>query len=602
MGAWRLGSGTAFLAAALAAVPDGAEVYKLRCAACHDHPTDRVPTRDTLAKRSPEDVVTALTSGAMREHGKTLNDEEKRSVARFVTGKEFGGVATSVSMANPCPGRPAPIALNDSNWNGWGRDLDNSRYQPAPGIAAADVPKLKVKWSFGYPGTFTYGQPTLVGDRLYVTSGNGTVFALNAQTGCTYWTFKAGASTRTAISVGPMPANSASKYAAYFGDDKATVYAVNAEDGALLWSTRVDDHPVGRVTGAPVLHKDGLYVPVSSIEEAIGVNPKYECCKFQGSVVRLDAATGKLAWKTHTMPDPPAPWKKNSAGTQLYGPAGAAVWSAPTIDLKRKAVYVGTGNSYTDLEQTTANAIVAFDLETGSLRWASQVTSKDNFLMGCGSAGVNCPAEGGPDADFGSSPVLRTLPNGKQVLLAGQKSGAVLALDPDHRGRILWQEKVGAGSALGGVEWGFAADNEKAYIAIADTITKADLAKPGITALNLATGARVWSTPAPKVECTWGKSRCLPAQSQAVTVIPGVVFSGSMDGHLRGYATGDGYVVWDFDTGRPFETVNGVKATGGSLDAGGATGGNGFLYVNSGYGRLVGQGGNVLLAFSVDGR
>ncbi len=603
MSSRRLLPGIVFIAGAFAAAPDGAEVYKLRCAVCHDHPTDRVPTRDTLAKRSPEDVVTALISGSMREQGKMLSDDERRSVARFVTGKQFGAVAASAPTANQCPDRPAPIALNDSNWNGWGRDLENSRYQPVPGIQAADVPRLKVKWAFGYPGTFTYGQPTVISDRLYVTSGNGTVFALNAQTGCTYWTFKAGASARTAISVGSMPPGSAAKYAAYFGDDKAMVYAVNADDGTLIWNTKVDDHPVGRVTGAPILYKNGLYVPVSSIEEVTGVNPKYECCKFQGSVAMLDPSTGKLLWKTHTMTDPPTPSKKNSTGTQLYGPAGAAVWSAPTIDTKRKVVYASTGNSYTEVEQNTANAILAFDMETGSLKWARQATHTDNFLVGCMIAGIgNCPAEVGPDVDFGSSPVLRALPNGKQVLLAGQKSGAVFALDPDNRGKILWQKKVGAGSALGGVEWGFAADNENAYVAIADSVTKPDLAKPGLTALNLATGATVWSTPAPKVECTWGKSRCLPAQSQAVTVIPGIVFSGSMDGHLRGYATKDGSIVWDFDTGKPFETVNGVKATGGSFDAAGPTVANGVLYVNSGYGRIVGQGGNVLLAFTVDGR
>lgn len=602
MGTWKIGLGALCLSAAFAAAPDGEAIYKAHCASCHDHPTERIPGRDVLAKRSQEDVMRALTTGSMKEQAAMLNDEERRAVMSLVTAK-VTPVASDPALANRCPGSPGPITITDASWNGWGRDPDNSRFQPKPGIKAEDAPKLKVKWAFGYPGTFTYGQPTVVGDRLYVTSGKGTVFALNAQTGCTYWTFAAGTGSRTAISVGALPAGSPAKFAIYLGDDNANVYALNADDGKLLWKVKVDDHPVGRITGAPVLYKERLYVPVSSIEEVSGTNAKYECCKFRGSVVAMDAATGKVAWKSYTIPDPPAPFQKNSAGTQMYGPAGAAIWSAPTLDLKRKVVYVGTGNSYTEADQRTANAILAMDMETGSLKWSNQATPKDNFLVGCIMPGVgNCPKVVGPDVDFGSSPILRTLSDGKQVILAGQKSGTVYGMDPDARGKILWQQQLGVGSALGGVEWGFAADNENAYVAIADSVSGPDKGKPGITALNIKTGEKLWTTPAPKVECSWGKNRCLPAQSQAVTVIPGVVFSGSMDGHLRAYTTKDGNIVWDFDTGKPFETVNGVKATGGSLDAAGPTVSNGVLYVNSGYGRIVGQGGNVLLAFTVDGK
>ncbi len=603
MGTLRVVSGLLCAAAAFAAPPDGSAIYSASCAACHDHPQERVPSRESLAKRAPEDVITALSTGAMKEQGKNLNDADKRAVARFLTGKEPSVAVTAAPPVTRCASGPAPITMSDGNWNGWGRDVENTRFQPSPGFTAEDVPKLKVKWAFGYPGMFTYGQPTIIGDRLYVTSGNGTIFALNAQTGCTYWTLETGTSARTAISVGPAPANSGAKYLAYFGDEKAVVHAVNADDGKPLWTNKVDEHPVARITGAPVLYKNDLYVPVSSVEEVSGRNAKYECCKFRGSIVKLEAATGKLLWKTHTITDPPTAWKKNNVGTQMYGPAGAAVWSAPTLDVKRKVVYAGTGNSYTDVDQNTANAILAIDMETGSLKWSRQVTPKDNFLVGCNKPGDgNCPEIVGPDVDFGSSPILRTLPNGKQVILAGQKSGAVYALDPDKRGAILWQDRLSEGSALGGVEWGFAADRENAYVAIADSVTKPDVAKPGITALNIATGKRAWSTPAPKAECTWGKGGCLPAQSQAVTAIPGAVFSGSMDGHLRAYSSQDGSIVWDFDTGKPFETVNGVKATGGSLDAAGPTIANGVLYVNSGYGRIVGRGGNVLLAFTVDGR
>jgi polyvinyl alcohol dehydrogenase (cytochrome) len=602
----RLLLGIALSALAFAAAPDGAAIYKQRCAMCHDHPTERIPARDTLAKGTPESVFISLTTGAMRQQGEALTEDERRAVAAFVTAKDFGtaGSIAAQPSSNRCAVPPTPLSLSDADWNGWGHDLENTRFHPKPGIKAGDVSKLKVKWAFGYANLrFTYGQPTVVGDRLYVTSGNGTLYALDANTGCVYWTIDAGTAARTAVSVGPAPANSGGRYAVYFGDEKAVVHAVNADTGAEVWKTKVDDHPVGRITGAPILHKDKLYVPVSSIEEVSGMNVKYECCKFRGSVVALDAGTGKQLWKTYTITDPPKPFRTSSAGTQMYGPAGAAVWSSPTIDLKRKLVYIGTGNSYTDVETRTANAILAIDMDTGSLKWSNQATPKDNFLVGCMKPGAgNCPQEAGPDVDFGSSPILRSIGGKKSIVLAGQKSGAVFGLDPDNLGRTVWQQKIGEGSALGGVEWGFAADTENAYVAIADSVTPRDKAKPGIAALKIATGERLWFTPAPNAGCTWGTTRCLPAQSQAVTAIPGAVFSGSMDGHLRAYSAKDGSIIWDFDTGRPFDTVNGVKATGGSLDAAGPTVARGMVFVNSGYGRIVGQGGNVLLAFSVDGK
>jgi len=286
----------------------------------------------------------------------------------------------------------------------------------------------------------------------------------------------------------------------------------------------------------------------------------------------------------------------------MYGPAGAAIWSAPTLDLKRKLIYVGTGNSYTDVSNSGNDAVVAFDMETGKIRWVNQVTAKDSFLVGCREAGVgNCPQESGPDHDFGSSPILRTLRNGKQILLGGQKSGVMWAFDPDHKGKVLWQVKLGIGGALGGIEWGFTADTENVYVPMADALGA--VRKPGITALKLSTGEQLWIVPAPPAKCSWGTMRCTNSQSAAASLIPGIVFSGTADGHLRAYAVKDGTSVWDFDTAAaPYDTVNGVKAKGGTLDGGGPTIANGVLYTNSGYGRIIGYPGNVLLAFTVDGK
>ncbi|MGH9848094.1 MAG: PQQ-binding-like beta-propeller repeat protein, partial [Blastocatellia bacterium] len=490
---------------------------------------------------------------------------------------------------------------------GWGNDTDNTRYQPNPGLKAEDVPRLKLKWAFAYPATQALGQPAIIGNRLYVTTDSGQVICLSAQTGCAYWAIRVGAPVRNSITVGtvgPLPAGSKARYAAWFGDERANVHAVDAETGQALWKLKLDDHPLARITGTPVLHRDRLYVPVSSIEEAIGRSDKYECCKFRGAMAALDAYSGKLIWKTHTIPEEPKPYKKSSAGTQLHGPAGAAIWSAPTLDLKRGVLYAGTGNSYTDVPASGSDSIIAFELATGKIRWVNQVLPNDNFIMNCRQPGVgNCPKDAGPDFDFGSSPILRKLPNGKDVLLAGQKSGILFALDPDNQGRKLWEIKLGSGTALGGIEWGFAADATTAYVPVADPFGAPDQRKPGLSAVKIATGEKLWHTPAPTVKCTWGAMRCTNAQSAAATLIPGVVFSGTSDGHLRAYATGDGKIIWDFDTaGQPYDAVNSKPAKGGAIDGGGATIANGILYVNSGYGRIIGMPGNALLAFSVDGK
>ena len=571
-----------------AAAPDGAELYKTRCGICHDgKPQPRMPERKELAGKSPENVMTAMFGGAMLTQSAGLTLEEGRAIARFVTGKEFS--ETKMDMAIASCKSPAPaFALRPGDWNGWGFDQDNSHFQTSPGLAAADVPNLKLKWAFGFPNeTMAFGAASVVGGRVFVGSMAGAVYSLDASTGCVYWTFRAGASVRAAITIGKLPSG---KWAAYFGDTGARAYAVDAETGAPLWSAKLEDHPVARVTGAPTLANGKLYVPMSSVEEVSGAASNYECCTFRGSVSSLDAATGKVLWKGYSVSDPAAPYKKNKNGTQLRGPAGAAIWSSPTVDLKRKVVYAATGNSYTDVDINTSDSIVAFDLESGRMLWSSQVTPKDNFIVGCPGV-ANCPDEKGPDFDFGSSPVLRTLANGKQIIIAGQKSGVVWGLDPDNRGKVLWQTRVGKGSAIGGVEWGHAADNKNTYVAVSDRFG----GTPGIYALDLETGKQVWGVPAPKVG---GNG----AQSAAVAVMTGIVFSGALNGHFRAYNTANGDIVWDFETAKPFETVNGVKAKGGSIDAPGPVIWHGMVFTNSGYGQFGGLPGNVLLAFTVDGK
>ncbi len=583
-----------------AAAPDGAALYQAHCAACHDNGSAdaHAPKREQIASRSPEAIVNTMFEGVMIVQASGLTLEEGRAIARFITGKEFSSVS-DVPMGK-CDGAPKKLSIGSSDWNGWSVDLDNSRYQAKPGLSAADIPKLKVKWAFGFPwDSRAYAQPAVVGGRVFVGSANGTVYSLDAATGCTYWSFKAEGSVRTAISV--ARSKTGGRYIAYFGDLRATAYAVDASSGALIWKLKLDNHPYARITGSPIYYNGRLFVPMASFEEESGVDPKssYECCTFRGSLAALDGETGRQLWKSFTVLDPPKAYKKNKDGGQKYGPAGAGVWSAPTIDAKRKLIYVATGDSYTDVEINTSDAIVAYNIDNGSLVWISQVTPKDNFIVGC-PASPNCPDEVGPDYDFGSSPILRTLLDGKQILVAAQKSGVVWGLDPDQKGKVLWNTKLGAGSVQGGVEWGHSADGDNTYVAVSD-IAAREGAQPGISALKLATGEKLWSTPAPKVPCAT-KVGCSPAQAAAVTVIPGAVFSGAVNGHFRAYSTKTGEILWDFDTVRPFDTVNQVPGKGGSINGGGPAIANGMVFTNSGYGSFGQADGNVLLAFSVDGK
>lgn len=603
------------IACAAAFAQDGSAIYAKHCAECHEKGVVHAPPGVAMKLMTPEFVLTALTTGKMAEQAKGLTPAETRAVAMFVTAKSFG--AEQAQQKGFCADGAAAFEkpFAGPHWNGWGADAGNHRSQSAAmaGVSAEQLPKLKLKWSFGFPGSIrAFAQPTVAGGRVFVGSDTGKVYALDARTGCTHWMFKADGPVRSAISIGPV----GERWAAYFGDQRAQAYAVDAATGALLWKVRVEQHPAAVITGAPALYEGRLYVPYSSYEEITGANPKYECCKFRGGVAALDVANGKQIWKSYTIPEAPQPVRKNKLGTQLWGPSGAGVWSSPTIDAKKHAVYVTTGDSYSDPAARTSDAFVAFDMDTGKMLWSRQITERDAFNVAC-PGGDNCPEANGPDLDFGCSPSLVDLGNGKRALVAGQKSGMVHAVDPDQQGEVLWGVRIGNGGAMGGVQWGTATDSRNVYAALSDYKTKSTGAKQpganrnlfgsfsvpdskaggGIFALDLATGERVWSTPPPGCG---DKPGCSPAQSAAVTVIPGVVFSGALDGHLRGYSTADGRILWDVDTAIEYQTVNGVKATGGSIDGPGPVVVGGMLYVNSGYGFLGGMPGNVLLAYAVE--
>jgi polyvinyl alcohol dehydrogenase (cytochrome) len=576
-----------------AADEDGSALFQMHCAVCHkEPPVNRAPLPDALRKMSRESVLASMETGSMKEQSRALNAAQRQAIAAFLT---RGATEQSGANAGACPA--GFESRSDSTyWNGWGVDATNGNFQPLKqaGLRADQVSKLRLKWSFGFQGAAAaMSQPVMVGGRLYFGSQDGTVFAADARTGCVFWTFKAAATVRTAVTIGTV---GHARHAAMFGDTQANVYAVNTKDGSLIWKVKLDEHPVARITGAPKMHGSRLYVPVSSIEEVTGGGPKYECCKFRGSVAAIDIESGKVAWKTYTIPDPPSPTKKNSAGVQLYGPAGAAVWLSPTLDLKKRIVYIGTGNAYSDPPTRYSDAILAIDMDSGRLVWSRQLTEKDGWNFACVNPNkANCPENSGPDVDIGASPILRELPGGKRVLVVGQKSGVVHGLDPDAQGAILWQTRIGEGGALGGVQWGMAADNANVYVALSDVHKK--LEAGGLFALSLAKGEKVWHAPPAAPACA-GKFGCTPAQMAPVAVLEGVVFSGAMDGVLRAYDAKTGKVIWEYNTLQSYQTVNGVKAQGGSLSATGPVFAGGMMFLNSGYGMLGGMAGNVLLAFA----
>jgi polyvinyl alcohol dehydrogenase (cytochrome) len=593
---------------ALAQEPDGPTLYKVFCAKCHDvSGPNRAPSPAAMRMMSPENVVRALESGRMKEQGEVLTPAQKRTIAEFLTGKRVGE-AGPAGNAFKCADTKAAISFSDADWNGWGADLANTRYQPASnaGLTADQVPRLKLKWAFAFPNApISWGQPTVVGGRIFVPSANRIVYSLDAKSGCQYWTFETDAPARTAISIAALPGES-KRYAAYFGDSRANAYAVDAASGELLWKVRVDAHPRAKIVGALEYYDGRVFVPVTGGEE-VGLGDRYECCSSRGALVALDAATGKQIWKTYTVSEAPHPTSKTAAGVQNWGPSGASIWSAPTIDAKKRIIYAGTGDNFSEPATKTSDAVLAFDLDSGTLLWSKQLTENDVFNIVC--AGAGCGEHLGPDVDIGASPILVNLPNGKRALLISQKSGVAHALDPDNNGEILWGTRVGKGGRLGGIQWGSAFDGKNMYVAVSDIahlrssgigrMVADPKAGGGLFALNAATGEKVWA--APPASCG-DRASCSPAQSAAVTVIPGVVFSGAVDGRLRAYSTADGKVIWEFDTAQEFTGVNGITGKGGAMDGPGPTVAGGMLYVASGYGVWGGLPGNVLLAFSVDGK
>jgi polyvinyl alcohol dehydrogenase (cytochrome) len=567
-------------------------LYVANCASCHDKDGSGAPTRAALRTRTPDAIFAALGTGLMREQGKTLSADERKLVATYLGG---GAQATAGKRCD------AELQLASAPlWNGWGNGTANRRYQTvaAGGVTPANVGALELKWAFGFPGAArARSQPVVTDEALFTGSQDGRVYALGLADGCTHWTFDAEAEVRVSPTLGVDAAGKPDRL--YFGDFAANVYALDARTGKQLWKRSVQDHPAGTITGSPTLHGGRLYVPMSSTEIVSAMNDDYGCCTFRGGVTALDAATGKPLWRVYTT-DIAKQVGMNRKGKPAFGPSGAPVWSPPTVDAKRGLIYFGTGENYSSPANDKSDAIIAVEAATGEIRWVRQVLSGDAWNGSClrGGAGANCPRENGPDLDFGAPPILTALAGGGDIILAGQKSGLVFGIDPDT-GAIRWQQRAGMGGFNGGVHWGMATDGRNLLVGIADTpggVAPVGPPRPGMHAFDAATGRPPWSKIEPKT-CAEKKFECATAFSAAVTLTDGLVMGGAHNGLLRAYASGDGKLLWSFDTRREFATVNKVKARGGTIDSAGPVLAGGHVIVNSGYDKFGLIPGNVLLVF-----
>lgn len=583
----------------------GEELFINNCLACHDGGAPKAPHVVMLQVMNPESVLDSMESGVMQAQSAHLESAEKVAIAEFLGGRPISDVPLTVS--NFCS-KDIRGQISGSSVTSWGMGSNNSRSVSGKvsGINRATTPSLSLAWAYAFPGaTRARSQPTVHNGVIYTGSQDGRVYAIDLESGCTHWVFQANAEVRSAVSV--HAGADADEVSLYFGDFNGNVYALDGITGEPLWLRNVEDHPDVTITGSPKLHGDTLYVPMSSREWATAADPSYPCCTFRGGVAAFDRQTGAIRWKNYVVGDTPASTgSKTVLGTVIVAPSGAPVWNSPTIDEARGVLYVGTGQAYSSPAHGASDAVVAFDLETGERRWVHQALAGDAWNMSCNlELTKNCPEQDGPDFDIGAATILHRDSDGRERLLAGQKSGDVFALDPSSKGELLWKTAVGRGGFYGGVHWGMAVDPERdvLYAAIADTDINDRFEgqrKPGLYALDIRTGEIVWGAPT-ALSCEQGApAGCDPGLSAAVTATDGVVFSGSLDGTLRAYDSLTGKVIWQYNTARNYDSVSGIEAYGGAIESDGAVLVDGSLLINSGYlwgGRMPG---NVLLRFSVD--
>ncbi|MEH6582249.1 MAG: PQQ-binding-like beta-propeller repeat protein [Halioglobus sp.] len=608
----------------------GEVLFDRHCASCHDNPATHSPTREALTGFSKETIMVALEFGKMQLMANHLSRQEKGLIAIYLAGQAPAPEwIADHSCSDEAKDSTTPYIGN------WGMGGHNQRHMPnqLAGINKDNVASLELAWSLAFPQVSDMrSQPAIVGDTLFFGDKTGKLYAIDRHTGCIRQHVELLSGIRSAITVVPRPGLSS---VLVFADSLATVYALDAGSLETLWQAPTQLFDTSVITGSISYYENQLFVPISSYEVAVTGSPGYICCKSHGGVIALDAADGERLWTWHATEEASLQGK-NSAGDPRYGPSGVSVWSTPTIDPKRRRIYIGTGENLSHPDTDTSDAVIALDMDNGELVWQFQATQADVWNAACLNGGANCPTDPGGDFDFGASVILAQLPNGEDLLLAGQKSGDVYALDPSTTGRdgkVLWHTRVsnaGIGPDLhrtttnGGVHWGMSVSGQQLLVAAADPERDRPgyTPQPGLQALNLADGSQLWHQPVergchiaeenkPLVGLqNMNSSKKIDLQTQyacsfyyglsaAVTSTDELVFSGGLDGRVRAYDIASGNVLWQTDTARAFTASNGIEGHGGAIDVSGQVLADGWLYVQSGYSMFGQLPGNMLLAFKV---
>jgi len=593
----------------------GEIVYKQRCAVCHDNSeATKAPSAATMARLTPGHITNALMTGIMIPQAVGLTSKDVSDVSNWLAKGEAQDDSWTTAMK--CPASRATPKLSAAPAVAtFGFDMNNTRtLDPAKvGLAGKDLTSLELAWTIAFPNAITMrSQAAVVGNSLFVPVGesNNRLFAFDIsdnKSPCIQWIYEGEQTLRTSAGFGTRKDG---KHVVMVGDMGGFVHMIDASNGKELWAAHMGLFPASISTGTPVLVGDKVIAPSSQYEIMLAGQDSHECCKIHGGVVALDAMTGKRVWEGHTM-EQAKPLRDRGDGKMIWGPSGAPVWNSPSIDLKRNLLYVGTGEANSAPAHPNTNAIIAFDMKDGSIKWSHQATADDVYNVGCGprGGGLNCPKPDESvfrDVDFGASTIIAKAPNGKELVLAGQKSGTVWAMDPDT-GKVVWQRDIGTGGAMGGVHWGLAADDTHVYVPISNAGRSIpgqevdDSIKPGIYAVNLNDGSVDWAFHVTGA-CTAEEKKFVPrcaglyGLSGAPTVIGDHVITGGLDGRLYMLERKTGKLVWQFSTAREFETINGVPGNGAAIDNASIIAANGLVILNSGYG-LFGQGpGNVMIA------
>lgn len=580
----------------------GQAIYEERCAVCHGGAVERAPALSMLQSMTADDLEFALTQGVMSVQGSSLTEEERARVIEYLAAEEVDHEAWIDDIR--CADGPRPVELDGTvAMRTVGVDITAPRRLTAEeaGLTTEELRNLEVAWAIGLPGVTTpRAAPVIVGSTVFYSAvDTGRLLALDAETGCVKWVYESATPLRSSVSLGQI--DESGRQALFFGDARAQVHAVDAATGEPIWveSGRVDEDS-GIITGSVVAHDGTVIVPLSASGVVAGANPRFECCVGRGAVAALDAGTGERLWEYVTMKEAEYTGEVNSLGVRLRGPSGAPIWSTPTIDPERGRVYVTTGEN-TSLPATgTSDAVIALDLETGEALWVFQATARDVWSYACPD-GPNCPDPEDSireDWDFGGSAVLTELPDGRDQLLAGQKSGHLWALNPED-GSVVWQQRVGEGGMLGGNHWGIAIDGERVFLPISDAVSENPV--PGMYAFDIATGEPVWQHRI-QPDCSGDRADRVPGcrtrigLSATPLVVDGAVIGAGLDGRIHIFDAATGEILLQLDTARPFETLNGVEARGGAIDSHNIAAGAGHLFVASGYGMFSQMSGNVLLA------